>query len=258
MTSMMPPKFGFSDGAADGGDGGDKKAPQHLGFKGTPMEAEVATWPGEVVLIHSPCYSQEIEAIALAASGNPEMYEEAAAAMDAKIEECLHRKFQNSAGEENQWADDKLHGTVSMNAENWAATSNGKKGWPKLVIFTYWNDPSNPEKGGFNYSHIIYFPIAEMFPEEVRHDLPGGSIMCGDGGGSGPQPDLGHTAKHVDIIEWLPIVAKTLGQMAGMKPDIKTMGNTLPALIQRLQKLAEDAEKITSKVNEMGKANDEN
>src|SRR5262249_53866424 len=111
-TCLKPPAFQLMASAA----GGDPKTDgmQHVGFEGTPLEAAVAGWPGEVVMIHSPCYSEEIEAIALAAEGKPEQYEPAATAIDALIEECKHRKFQNAEGLENNWAEGKLCGTVKM------------------------------------------------------------------------------------------------------------------------------------------------
>jgi hypothetical protein len=250
-TFMKPPAFGLSDG--DGG-AKERSVPSHQGFEGIPYADEIASWPGEVVMVHSPCYSQEIEEIALNASFHPEMYEAAAIAMDAKIAECLHRRFQNAEGKENDWADRKLNGSVKMNAENFAATSNGKKSWPKLVIMTFWNDPSNPEKGGYNYSHVVYFPIAAMFPKEYREFLPGGTVFVGDGGGTTAKPDLSHDAKYVDYNEWLPVFHDAVGKLAGMKGDPKSLTNNLPVWVQRLQKLAEDAERITSKVRETGKA----
>jgi hypothetical protein len=256
---MSPPQFSLTAGGADGG--GPKKgkleAPHHHGFEGTPYEKDVATWPGEVVMIHSPCYSQEIEALAMSAQGHSEQYESASAEMTAKIEECKGRKFQNAAGQENTWADSKLNGTVRMNSENWAATSNGKTGWPKLVILTFWNDPSNPESGGYNYSHILFFPFEELVPRVIADQLPGGMILCGDGGG-GRKDILGHKAKTAEINEWMPILADLLGKLAGMAPNPKALSKELPELLQKLQKLAEDAERITSKAREMNKANNEN
>lgn len=259
-TSFLPPRqFSLT---ADGEDGGDPKkgnpqAPSHHGFKGTPYEREVTDWPGEVVMIHSPCYSQEIEAFAMSTQGQPDQYESAASEITAKIEECKGRKFQNSKGEENTWADSKLKGTVKMNSENWAATSNGKSGWPKLVILTFWNDPSNPESGGYNYSHVLFFPFSELVPQVIADHLPGGMILMGDGGG-GTKDILGHKAKTAEINEWMPILADLLGKLAGMAPNPKALGKELPELIQRLQKLAEDAERITSKAREMNKAVDDN
>lgn len=257
-TFMKPPAFALTAGEDGGGGGGEKAVPNHSGFQGTPYESEIASWPGEVVMIHSPCYSQEIEAIALNASFHPEIYDEAATAMDAKIAECLNRKFQNASGEVNDWADRKLHSTVKMNQQNMAATSNGKSTWPKLVILTFWNDPSNPDKGGYNYSHIVYFPIASLIPKEIREFLPGGTVFIGDGGGRTNKPDLSHDAKHVDYNEWLPIINDLMGKLAGMKGDPKSLSKDLPAWTQRLQKAAEDAEKIMAKVREGGKAVEEN
>jgi hypothetical protein len=64
---LSPPQFSLTAGGADGGDPkkGKLEKPHHHGFEGTPYEDDVAGWPGEVVMIHSPCYSQEIEALAM-------------------------------------------------------------------------------------------------------------------------------------------------------------------------------------------------
>jgi hypothetical protein len=249
--TMMPPQFKLAASAADGGGGEDQQELQHSGFEGTFLESEAATWPGEMVMVHSPCYSQEIEAIALETDGHPGKYLAAAAAIDAKLEECKHRKFQNADGLENDWAHRQLGDTVKMNAENLAATSNQKKGWPKLVVLTFWKDPSNPGKGGFNYTHILYFPFVEFLPKKYSDEMPGGCILMGDGGGG---IDLGHHAKNADINEWLPIVTKALNQIAGLRSDPKSFRDDLQFWRERLQKLAEDAEKINSKVNEIGKS----
>lgn len=253
--SMQPPQFGLAAGEANGnGAGGGQRRPQHNGFKGTPYESEVAEWQGEVVMIHSPCYSQEIEAAAMAAAGKPEQYEAAASTITSLINECKGKEFENAEGVKNDWADRMLGGSVKMNECNLAATSNGKSGWPKLVILTFWNDPSKPMEGGFNYTHLIYFPFDELLPEPIKDMMPGGSILMGDGGGG---IDLGHHAKSSDINEWLPILKNAMNTLAGMGRDPKSFSSHVPKVMQRLQKLAEDAEKILNKVQDTNKAAEE-
>jgi hypothetical protein len=263
MTSKKPPVFQLS---ADGGDGGGKNGGGGWGSsndpnkgknvdspievtrpiegndrfdsftvtakaQGDPFKTMQLAVPGQVAWVHSPCFSQELqaEAFKIAAGGS---YNSGSAKIADTILKLSQTPFRNAEGKENDWAKRMMGSSVLMNPSNKAASIFGS-GYPKLVILTFWNDPSNPETGGVNYSYFIDISY-NLFPEEAKKDQGGGYIFCG--GLDSKKPDLGHySEKVVEINEWM---AKALEFMkacqAGAVPDKINMPSNVPAQLKYL------------------------
>ncbi len=264
MTSKKPPVFQLSADGGDGGGGGkggggwgsngDASKGKNVDSpieatrsiegndrfdsftvkataQGDPFKTMQLAVPGQVAWVHSPCFSQELqaEAFKIAAGGS---YNSGSAKISETILKLSQTPFRNAEGKENDWAQRMMGNSVLMNPSNKAATIFGS-GYPKLVILTFWNDPSNPETGGVNYSYFIDISF-NLFPEEAKKDQGGGYIFSGD---LDPKKlDLGHYSKEVvEINEWM---AKALDFMkacqAGAKPDPINTPSSIPSQLKFL------------------------
>jgi hypothetical protein len=264
MTSKKPPVFQLSADGGDGGGGGkggsdnDRSGLKKVEGKGTPFAVvPVPAWPGEVSWVHSPCFSQEIEEIVITAEGNSEMYLSASAAIEEKINYCKTNEFKNAKGEVNTYAKDRLQGTVPMNKNNLAASSWGK-GWPKLVILTFWNDDSKREEGGMNYSYFFYFPLGAITQNtgEEGWSPPDGLILKGPQGAS--TEDLGHKASEIaEINEWIPILVNAFSTLTNFAKENPADAQKLSEWLKKMGEQGQLTKKIEEKAGSMADARDD-
>lgn len=255
MTTKKPPVFQLM--AADGGNGGGGNGGgngaggknsgtvsgsiegndryQSYSMKaqavGDPTKNVPPALPGQVAWVHSPCFSQELEAEAFKVAAGRD-YRSGSSKISETILKLSTTPFRNAAGQENDWAKRMMGDTVLMNPGNKAATIVGS-GYPKLVILTFWNDPSNPETGGVNYGYFIDISY-NMFPEEAKKDGGGGMIFCGDLDNN--KPDLSHYSKQVvEINEWMIKVLEFMKAcQAGARPDPVTTPSSIPGQLKFL------------------------
>lgn len=211
-------------------------------------------FPGQVAWVHSPCYSQEIEAIAFGAAEDLDTFDGASGQIASMIQKLSGTPFRDAGGKENDWAARMMGATVPMNDENMAATIKGT-GFPKLVVLTFWNDPSNPAEGGVNYGYFIEI----KFPKELV-DEGGGFIFMGNQRGIDP----GRISKEVVAINtWMSTVLEMLQRMQTVRPDWpkkhpKEMAEMLKLLLEKFKE-GQEAHKavrsIMEGIDEKEKAN---
>lgn len=255
MTSMAPPVFGLTAGIAEeGGGNGDgvnkKSVPAKANSEGytltvsemnAPFEMVSLPFKGQIAWVHSPCFSQEIEAIAMQTANGGDFIT-GASQISNTIIQLSQMPFRNAGGTENDWAKRMMGNSVVMNPENKAATIVGN-GYPKVVVLTFWNDPSNPGKGGVNYSYFVEIDFETLIPNS-GHD--GGMILMGP---SGPGLDLGHVSKSVvEINEWMAKVLEFMKAcQSGMRPDPRKLPKNVPEAIKdvlgQTKNIAEGADK---------------
>lgn len=262
-TFLKPPAFALTAGE-DGGGGGGGPVKKRMDGEGqgdaytmsvtpnaNPFKTIPIAFPGQLAWVHSPCYSQELEAIALNAAAGGD-FQSAVSEISNTILKLKEMPFINAEDKENDWAKRMMKDSVLMNPNNMAATLTGS-GFPKLVILTFWNDPSDPEKGGVNYSYFIEISF-DIFPKEFQKDEGGGMILLGPSGNR--QLDLGHFSKQVtEINEWMAAALEFMKAcQAGTRPDPAGLPKNIPAqikfLLDQAKKGYEGADKAQSTVKE--------
>jgi hypothetical protein len=262
-TFLKPPAFALTAGE-DGGGGGGGPVKKRMDGEGqgdaytmsvtpnaNPFKTIPIAFPGQLAWVHSPCYSQELEAIALNAAAGGD-FQSAVSEISNTILKLKEMPFRNAEDKENDWAKRMMKDSVLMNPNNMAATLTGS-GFPKLVVLTFWNDPSDPEKGGVNYSYFIEISF-DIFPKEFQKDEGGGMILLGPSGNR--QLDLGHFSKQVtEINEWMAAALEFMKAcQAGTRPDPAGLPKNIPSQIKFLLDQAkrgyEGADKAQSTVKE--------
>lgn len=108
---------------------------------------------GEVVVVHSPCYSAEIFGMMSQLEQGELEFETVKKAVLDRLGHLLNNPFVNGMGEENTWAKENLEGTTLQSGENNGATwyDTGNDGY-KYLVLTDWNNPQNPKEGGNQYA----------------------------------------------------------------------------------------------------------
>jgi hypothetical protein len=206
---------------------------------------------GEMIIVHSPCYSAEIEVIMEMVNSGEMEYEVGKQQILDRLTYLLQNEFKNADGEVNNWAEtNKGEGTVKNEGNMGAEYYKMGQGGPQYLALTSWNDASDPSQGANNYTVYRNNPEVEEGSDQKHFEpsVQGGGIPFTSKNGEGRgNSKAEHTEEeeNIDILMWI-INLLGAGAGAGRKPaPIKDRSKTIGAGTPTLHDMSDDPKKET-------------
>lgn len=193
---------------------------------------------GEMIIVHSPCYSAEIETIMLMVNEGKLEYEVGKQQILDRLTYLLQNEFKNADGEVNNWAEtNKGEGTVENEGNMGADYYKLGQGGPQYLALTSWNDASDPSQGANNYTVYRNNPEIEEGSDQ-KHFEPhtqGGGIPFTSKNGEGRGNSKARHTEESENIDFLLMILTFLGAGGGVgrktiADKSKTIGTGTPAL----------------------------